>query len=65
MLDKSYTLFFISNTFITNARLQMAKNQANAKQHSEAKLLLFENYTHSSFTLSSKNNRTYSKKNGK
>ena len=65
MLDKSYTLFFISNTFITNARLQMAKNQANAKQHSEAKLLLFENYTHSSSTLSSKNNRTYSKKNGK
>ena len=28
------------------------------KQHSEAELLLFENYSHSSFTLSSKNNRT-------
>ena len=28
------------------------------KQHSEAELLLFENYSHSSFTLSPKNNRT-------
>ena len=40
----------------------MAKNQAKAKQHPEAELLLFENYSHSSSTLSSKNNRTYSKK---
>ena len=58
-----YTLFFISNTFINNARLKLAKNQANAKQHSEAELWfwLFENYSHFSFTLSSKNNRTYSK----
>ena len=31
-----------------------AKNQANAKQHPEAQLLLFENYSHSSPTLSSK-----------
>ena len=52
--------FFISNIFISNARLKSAKNQANAKQHSEAELLLFENYSHSSPTLSSKNNRTYS-----
>ena len=37
----------------------MAKNQANDKQHPEAELLLFENYSHSSSTLSSKNNRTY------
>ena len=29
-------------------RLKLAKNQANAKQHPEAELLLFENYTHSS-----------------
>ena len=43
----------------------MAKNQANAKQQHEAELLLFENYSHSSFTLSSKNNRTYSKKSKK
>ena len=37
----------------------MVKNQANAKQHSEAKLLLFESYSHSSSMLSSKNDRTY------
>ena len=34
----------------------MAKNQANAKQHPEAELLLFANYSHSSSMLSSKNN---------
>ena len=38
----------------------MAKNQANAKQHPAAELLLYENYSHSSSTLSSKNSRTYS-----
>ena len=54
--------FFISNTFINNARLKLAKNRANAKQHPEAELLLFENYSHSSSTLSSKINRVYSKK---
>ena len=54
--------FFISNTFISNARLKLAKNQANAKQHPEVELLLFENYSHSSYTLSSINNLTYSKK---
>ena len=53
--------FFISNTFISNTRLKLAKNQANAKQQLEAELLLFENYSHSSSMLSSKNNRTYSK----
>ena len=59
---KSYTLFYISNTFISNARLKMAKIQENAKQHPEAELLLFENYSHSSYTISCRNNRTYSKK---
>ena len=54
--------FFTSNTFITNAKLKLAKNQTNAKQHPEAEFLLFENYSHSSSMLSSKNNRTYSKK---
>ena len=39
----------------------MAKNQANAKQHPEAELLLFENYSYSSSTLSSRNNRTFMK----
>ena len=46
--------FFTSNTFISNARIKLAKNQANAKQHPEAELLLFENYSHSSSMLSSK-----------
>ena len=59
---KPYTLFFISKTFISNARLKLVKNQANAKQHTEAELLLSENYSHSLHTLSFKNNGTYSKK---
>ena len=37
-----YTLFFISNTFISNARFKLAKNQVNAKQHPESELLLLE-----------------------
>ena len=41
---------------------RQAKNQANAKQHPEAKILLLENCSHSSSTLSSKNNRTHSQK---
>ena len=54
-------VFFVSNT-LSNARLKIAKNQANTKQHSEVELLLFENYSHSSSTLSNKSNRTYSEK---
>ena len=47
--------FFISNASISNTRLKLAtKNKANAKKHSETGLLLFENYSHSSSTLSSK-----------
>ena len=42
---------------MSNAKLKLAKIQANAKQDPQAKLLLFENYSHSSSTLSSKNNR--------
>ena len=57
-----HTLFCISSTFISNARLKLAKNWAKAKQHLEAVILLFENYLLSSSTLSSKNNRAYSKK---
>ena len=30
--------FFISNTFISNARMKLAKNKGNAKQHPEAEL---------------------------
>ena len=40
----------------------MAKNRAKAKQDAEARLLLLENYMVSSSTLSSKDNRRYSKK---
>ena len=50
------TRFFICNTFTSNTRLKLVKNQAKAKQHPEAKLLLFENYSLSSSMLSSKNN---------
>ena len=55
-------LFFISNTFISNVRLKLAKTQVNAKQHPEAELLLFQNYSNSPSTLSSKKNEAYSKK---
>ena len=51
---KNLQAFFISNAFISNARLKLVKHQANAKQHSEAELQLFYNYSHSSTTLSSK-----------
>ena len=50
--------FFTGNTFISNARLKLAKNETNPKQHPEAELLVFENYLHSS----SKNNGTCSEK---
>ena len=43
-------------------QVELVKNQANAKQHPEAELLLYENYSHSSSTISSKINRGYSKK---
>ena len=51
--------FFISNTFTSNARLKLAKILAKAKQNLEAELLQFENYSLSSFTLSSKNNMRF------
>ena len=42
--------------------MKQAKNQENTKQRLKTELLLFENYSHSSSTLSSQNNGTYSKK---
>ena len=54
-------MFFISNNFISNVRLKLTENQANAKQYAEAELLLFENYSYASSTLPSKNNGTYPK----
>ena len=53
--------FYTRDTFISNAMLKLAKNQANAKQHPEIELLLFKKYPHPSSTVSSKNDRTYSK----
>ena len=47
---------------MSNVRLILAKNRANAKQHPEVELLLFEYCSLSSSTLSFKNNRRYSKK---
>ena len=32
---------------MNNARLKLAKNQVNAKQHLEAEILLFQIYSHS------------------
>ena len=61
-LTKRNKRFFIGNTFRSNSRLKFAKNQAKAKQHTEAELFLFENYTISSFMSSSKNNMRYFKK---
>ena len=44
--------------FCKQSLAKIGKKLHNAKQHPEAELLLFENYSHSS----SKNNRKYSKK---
>ena len=55
MLKFNHTFIFISNTFKSNARLKLAKKQANAKQHPEAELFLFEKYSVFSSTLLSKN----------
>ena len=48
--------------FKSDARLKLAKSKPNVKQRPETELLLFEHYLHSSSTLSSKNDRTYSPK---
>ena len=50
----TYLLTYLLTTYL-------AKNQANAKQHPKAELLLFETYLHCSSTLSSKHSGTYSK----
>ena len=43
-LDHDLDHFFISSTLTRNVKLILAKNQAKAKQHPEAELVLFENY---------------------
>ena len=45
---------FFSNTFISNAGLKVATNQAKSKKYREAELLLLENYSLISSTLSCK-----------
>ena len=35
-------IFFVSSTFINNARLKLTENKANAKQNPEDEILLFE-----------------------
>ena len=52
----------MSNTFMSNARLKLAKNQANTEQRPKAEFFLFENYSNSSSLLSSRNKMTHSKK---
>ena len=52
--DFFFSFFYISNTFISNTRLKLAKNQVKAGQHLQAEL--------SSFMLSSKINMKYSEK---
>ena len=47
----------MSKNFISNTRLKLAENRAN-----EAELSFLDNHSHSSSTLSSKNNRAYSQK---
>ena len=43
--------FFMSNVFISKARLKLTKNKTNAEQHPGVGLLLFdENYSYSRST---------------
>ena len=58
----SNTRFFYKQHLYKQRQAKIGKNQANAKQHLEAELLLFENCSHSSSSVLSKNNRTYSEK---
>ena len=58
----SNTRFFYKQHFYKQRQVAIGKNQASTNQNPETELLLFKNYSHSSSTLSSKNNMTYSKK---
>ena len=53
-----YILFYKEH-FYKQHQAEIGKKQVNAKQHPEAELLLFENYSHSSSTVPSKHIRTY------
>ena len=54
--------FQVARFFYKQCQTEIGKKQANANQHPEAELLLFENYSYSSSTLSCKDNKIYSKK---
>ena len=54
-------ILFISNAFISNSRLKLAKGLAKAKYDAYAELRLFENNSLSSSTVFSKNIGRYSK----
>ena len=58
----THKCFFYKQHFYKQCQAEFGKKSTDVKQHLEAELLLLENYSHSSSTLSSKNNRTYSKK---
>ena len=65
MGNSVHAFLYISNTFISNYRMKLAKNQGKAKQHPAAEFLLFETYSLSLSSLSLKNIRRYSKKSTK
>ena len=56
------SLFFYKEHFYKQHLAEIGKKISKTKQHPEAELSLFENFSLSSYTLSSKNNRRYSKK---
>ena len=53
---------FYKQQFYKPHQAEVGKNQTKARQHSEAELLLFENYVGPSSVISSKTNIRYSKK---
>ena len=57
-----YKQRFYKKHFYKQRQAEIGKYQEKAKQHPEAELLRFENYSLSPSTLPSKNNRRYSKK---
>ena len=59
---QSIHAFFLEATLLSNASLKLAKTQAKPKYHPDAELLLSENYSLCSPTLSYKSNRRYSQK---
>ena len=53
--------FFYKRHFYKQRQTEIAKRNNNKKQHTEAELLIFENYSYFSSTLQCKNNRTHYK----